>query len=44
MAPGEAPGFLSEYGSAENSRGWLRYWIGGLLLVGAVVTALHYLR
>ncbi|HVO80000.1 MAG TPA: GAF domain-containing protein [Terriglobales bacterium] len=44
---GEAPGFLSEYSSAENQRGWFmsgKYWIGALLLVGSVVAALHWLR
>jgi hypothetical protein len=40
----EVPEFLAEYGSAENPRSWLRYWIGGLLLVGTIVTLLHYLR
>ncbi|MBZ5599572.1 MAG: GAF domain-containing protein [Acidobacteriia bacterium] len=41
---GEAPGFLAEYASAGNKRSWLRYWIGGLLLVGTAATVLHWLR
>jgi len=41
---GEAPGFLADYASAGDKRGWLRYWIGGLILVGTAVTLLHWLR
>lgn len=45
-SPGGPPGFLSDYTSVENHRGWLtgRYWIGALLLLGMAVAALHWLR
>jgi putative methionine-R-sulfoxide reductase with GAF domain len=43
----EAPGFLSDYASAENQRGWWRlgkYWITALLLAGIVAAARHWLH
>lgn len=44
LSAGKAPEFLTEYGSPADKRGWLKYWIGGLLLVGTLVSLLHWLR
>ncbi|MBZ5705922.1 MAG: GAF domain-containing protein [Acidobacteriia bacterium] len=43
----EAPGFLSDYASAQDQRGWWlsgKYWIGALLLAGIVAAARHWLH